>query len=497
MREPAAKSKRSLPCTHQNPLRPFAAEQKTMITRVEIDGFKSFSQFAIDLKPLHVLIGPNGGGKSNLFEALHFLSTLVTRGGEAAKGVPVRGALSDLFKKTPDVFRKTPNGPVDEIRFAVEMVVTGIALQAEENGTKENSKRLRYEVVLRTKPDQQKLEFESEIASLSFSPEQVSAEHKALVRLPGAAFQEAPKRSSLEMPETDVPSGFQIAYDLRKLKTSRFNTYLSAFLDDENQSIYGDLYRALSRIQVAPFSADALRRAAAPATLTGPPPYSYSIPEALHEIQKNPSFNLRTVRRALLSLIPDVNGLRVNYDSYDDRYTAYVEWVDGTETAFPHLSDGTLRALAVVTVAHDRERDGLVMVEEPENGVHPGRLKKLTKYYRRLAQPQGRRMARQCLVSTHSPILLKYLMQGEEEESPDVDAYTEPPGITLITTALRSNEGRVSVGLTVDPTMKYKDRSRERAGEVHAYTQLIKYLEEGDLHGLVNDIKSSFEPEIA
>jgi AAA15 family ATPase/GTPase len=56
-----------------------AAGYEAMMTRIEIDGFKSFSQFAIDLKPFHVLIGPNGGGKSNLFEALHFLSTLVTR----------------------------------------------------------------------------------------------------------------------------------------------------------------------------------------------------------------------------------------------------------------------------------------------------------------------------------------------------------------------------------------------------------------------------------
>lgn len=47
-----------------------------MITRIEIDGFKSFHQFAVDLRPFQVFIGPNGVGKSNLFDAIVLLSNL-------------------------------------------------------------------------------------------------------------------------------------------------------------------------------------------------------------------------------------------------------------------------------------------------------------------------------------------------------------------------------------------------------------------------------------
>ena len=47
-----------------------------MITRIEIDGFKSFSDFALDLGPFHVIIGANGCGKSNLFDALAFYAWL-------------------------------------------------------------------------------------------------------------------------------------------------------------------------------------------------------------------------------------------------------------------------------------------------------------------------------------------------------------------------------------------------------------------------------------
>jgi AAA15 family ATPase/GTPase len=44
-----------------------------MITRIEIDGFKSFADFSLDLPPFLVLIGGNATGKSNLLDALRLL----------------------------------------------------------------------------------------------------------------------------------------------------------------------------------------------------------------------------------------------------------------------------------------------------------------------------------------------------------------------------------------------------------------------------------------
>jgi len=47
-----------------------------MLTRIEIDGFKTFEGFSLDLQPLTAIVGPNASGKSNLFDALRFLSLL-------------------------------------------------------------------------------------------------------------------------------------------------------------------------------------------------------------------------------------------------------------------------------------------------------------------------------------------------------------------------------------------------------------------------------------
>ncbi len=47
-----------------------------MLTRIEIDGFKTFENFSLDLDPLTAVVGPNASGKSNLFDGLRFLSLL-------------------------------------------------------------------------------------------------------------------------------------------------------------------------------------------------------------------------------------------------------------------------------------------------------------------------------------------------------------------------------------------------------------------------------------
>ncbi|WP_437722517.1 AAA family ATPase [Sorangium sp. So ce861] len=86
-----------------------------MITRIEVDGFKSLRGFALDLEPLTAIVGPNGAGKSNLLDALHLLSRLTqTSVTEALKGG--RGAIRDQFSRLRD-------GAAGRITISVEMLL--------------------------------------------------------------------------------------------------------------------------------------------------------------------------------------------------------------------------------------------------------------------------------------------------------------------------------------------------------------------------------------
>jgi AAA15 family ATPase/GTPase len=67
-----------------------------MLTRIEVSGFKSFESFGLDLRPLTAIVGPNASGKSNLFDALRFLSFLAQ--------FDIRTAMQDLRGKPEELF---------------------------------------------------------------------------------------------------------------------------------------------------------------------------------------------------------------------------------------------------------------------------------------------------------------------------------------------------------------------------------------------------------
>src|SRR6266849_3040192 len=75
--------------------------KKAMITQIEIDGFKTFKDFKVELAPFQVIVGPNGSGKSNLFDALRLLSLLADIDLQTTFQ-EVRGEVDELFTILPE-----------------------------------------------------------------------------------------------------------------------------------------------------------------------------------------------------------------------------------------------------------------------------------------------------------------------------------------------------------------------------------------------------------
>ena len=69
-----------------------------MITKIEVDGFKSLANFNLKLKQgLNILVGPNGAGKTNIILFFEFLSQLMKN--PVAKAVSSVGGAGAIFKK--------------------------------------------------------------------------------------------------------------------------------------------------------------------------------------------------------------------------------------------------------------------------------------------------------------------------------------------------------------------------------------------------------------
>lgn len=82
---------------------------------------------------------------------------------------------------------------------------------------------------------------------------------------------------------------------------------------------------------------------------------------------------------------------------------------DGLRYSARLISEGTLRLIGLLAACHPANPATLIGYEEPENGVHPVRLKIVSDILKNVAYQYGK----QVIVTTHSPIFAKYFNNDE------------------------------------------------------------------------------------
>jgi len=107
----------------------------------------------------------------------------------------------------------------------------------------------------------------------------------------------------------------------------------------------------------------------------------------------------RAVEKALHSLIPSITGIRTEVNKTGEVELSLMEG----DVAMPArvLSEGTLRSLGLLALSGVREPPAVIGFEEPENGVHPRRIRDIAKILESRAESGNT----QLIVTTHSPIL--------------------------------------------------------------------------------------------
>lgn len=81
--------------------------------------------------------------------------------------------------------------------------------------------------------------------------------------------------------------------------------------------------------------------------------------------------------------------------------------VQGSWVPWSFLSDGTKRLFYIITQILASDKDFLILIEEPELGIHPHQLIKLLEFIKEQS------FERQIIISTHSPIVLDILNESE------------------------------------------------------------------------------------
>lgn len=111
----------------------------------------------------------------------------------------------------------------------------------------------------------------------------------------------------------------------------------------------------------------------------------------------------------LRSMFPTVDGFRL-FTRGGGRAIG-VRLKDGTEVPPEQMSEGMLYFLAFSLLPHI-QKPSMLLIEEPENGLHPARIKEVVQILREVSKTT------QILMATHSPLLINEL---------------EPHEVTLVT----------------------------------------------------------------
>jgi predicted ATPase len=108
---------------------------------------------------------------------------------------------------------------------------------------------------------------------------------------------------------------------------------------------------------------------------------------------------LKAVVKALRTIIPTVTNLDIRVNNLGEVELSIVEGSASIPARV--ISEGTLRVLGLLSLGASREPISLIGFEEPENGVHPHRIRLIAELLKTRASQQEI----QLIVTTHSPIL--------------------------------------------------------------------------------------------
>ncbi|RZK12798.1 MAG: ATPase [Flavobacterium sp.] len=397
-----------------------------MITYLKINGFKSFHNFEMEFTPFTVIAGANASGKSNLFDALTLLSRLADTDNLKRAFSEQRGEFIELFTKYGE------DNYATDMEFVVEILVNKNVKDAWGNDAKLKYTRLRYELSIRritnssgiqdltvSKENLFKLNHQDDIWVSSKIPKK-SLEYwrpKVVTGKRGIAYIETVYENNLAI--IQVPQDGTTGNKRRFPLSNATRTVLSSFdtIDFPHVLAAKEEMKSWKFLQLNP---EDLRQATS--KNNGEDIISISgknLAAALYRIKQSDEYSLKEISRKLNSFLPNFIDVNVVDDTENKQYLIKLKDVDKKEFSSRVLSEGTLRILALCILEYDEKHTGLLCFEEPENGIHPFRIKAMTELLKDLSVDfnEIEIPLRQVIVNTHSPVLVGNMDKWKDDKN--------------------------------------------------------------------------------
>jgi predicted ATPase len=122
----------------------------------------------------------------------------------------------------------------------------------------------------------------------------------------------------------------------------------------------------------------------------------------LNLIQANDGGQMEAFNLSLKYLLPSIE--HIDIDSTKEGLLSLRVVENGLTYSSRIISEGTLRVLGLLAALHPMSPTTVIGYEEPENGVHPARLKLVADLFKNTQELHNK----QIVVNTHSPVFPTY-----------------------------------------------------------------------------------------
>jgi len=373
-----------------------------MIVQIEALNFVCLRYIRQSLAPFQVLIGPNASGKSAFLDTVAFLADAI----QAKEGVA-----DAVAARVPDVRDLVWMRQGEAFELAVEA-----AIPEDLRHTNGRHTRVRYEVRVGIHPDLGEISLQGE--NLWLRSEPVAATRPPTHQRSLFPMPPSPPSEIVRPPRTRTPAGWRkVLYkvpesgnDYFQSETSGWNNLfrlgprrsaLANLPEDEEKFPVSIWFRRLllEGVQRLALNSAALRRPSPPGSPRRFLSDGSNLPWVIWDLEERAPHRLEDWIDHVRTALPDLRGIRTVEREEDRHRYLVLDYGTGLHVPSWLVSDGTLRMLALTILAYIPDLEGVYLVEEPENGIHPRAVETV---FQSLSSVYGA----QVLLATHSPVVL-------------------------------------------------------------------------------------------
>jgi predicted ATPase len=409
-----------------------------MITLIEALNFRCLHHVRQALGRFHVLVGPNASGKTTFLDVVSFLGDLVTHGPEEAIRARTQNFVDLLWGRQGDSFQAAI-----EARLPDRLIAPG-----------SDRDTIRYEVQIGHDADRDELGIWAETVRLksreAHEPPQVSL-FPALREVPKTILQPVNKQGTQAVVTKSRGGNDNFYSEIRNdsggkgwiptFKLGPRRSALANLPEDETRFPAATWLKALlsGGVEKMVLDSQAMRRASSPGQSWAFKTDGSNLPWVVETLSSKDPDRFRDWIAHLQTALPDLEGIRT-VERADDRHRyLMLRYRGGLEVPSWTASDGTLRLLALTLLAYIPSLEGVYLIEEPENGVHPRAVETMYQSLSNVYEAQ-------VLLATHSPIILSLVEPAQllcfakaSDGATDIVLGTQHP-------ALKDWQGETSLG---------------------------------------------------